>query len=748
MANARPYFTDRFKHRLIICVKTAEKSMKKILVVLAITLIFGSIAPAETGSCTAGSMTVNFSSASFVIGLGWNSGTTRTISWEGSCSGCNYGPAIYGWGWASSSLVEYYIGRGGGTSCGSYSTIKGTFTLYTKSCNGPNITGNGLFTQYNASGNGSSSQNMGEHFNGWSSLGRGLTNQNYQVVAIESWSGGSGSAIVGVLGSNWYTRWVASGSATFTCGSSSQVNATANVNLNTTYQQIEGFGGAICYDVWHMATYPTRDAVYNLLFRDLGLDILRIKNTYEISASDVNYTAQIVEAAKLRNPELKTLLVPWSPKESLKSDGTLGGVNSTLKQDANDPNNSAPYFYVYNDYAKWWLNSLTGAGGYFSQGVFPDYISIQNEPDWGYQDQVCRFTPTENSTYAGYDKAFEAVYNKLDGNVSPMPKMIAPETGDLINPPSFIDALVNRGQINNIYGFSHHLYNVDFNYPDDAGQISRMQNFKTNYGDYYNKPSFMTEYGGSGTPDFTMAMYLAQHIYNCLVYEGVTSYVHWSLIRGDYTTGGVINLPAGGSYIVRDLYWFLKHYAFFVKPGWYRAGATTASGDLRITSFRNIYDTNTAIVILNKSLINDVNLTLSLDGFVSQSTWTVNEIYRSSSTEQWASLGQFYPSQPLLIPPQSITTIHLATYQTCDEVIAHGHWFNSDLNEDCYVNFYDLEIIVDNWLRQDCGYLNDWCDWADWFTLDGSVDFGDLTGFAPEWMQCNNPQDVNCTLDW
>ncbi|MGD0077647.1 MAG: hypothetical protein ABSB91_03360 [Sedimentisphaerales bacterium] len=530
------------------------------------------------------------------------------------------------------------------------------------------------------------------------------------------------------------------------------VNATADVNLNTLYQQIEGFGGAICYDMYNMATYSNKEAVYNWLFRDLGLDILRIKNEYITSPSDVNYTAQIVAAAKLRNPALKTLLVPWSPAANLKSDGTLGGLNSTLKKDANDSNNSAPY-YVYNEYAKWWLNSLTDpCVGFNRQGVYPDYISIQNEPDWGTQDQVCRFTPTEGSTYAGYDKAFQAVYNKLDGNVSPMPKMLAPEAANLTDTPSFIDALNSRGQMGNIYGFSHHLYEVDFNNPDDAGQISRMQNFKTYYADYYHKPSFMTEYGGDGTPDFAMAMDLAQHIYNCLVYEGVTSYVHWSLIRGSYTTGGVINLASGGNYIVRDLYWFLKHYAFFTDPGWYRAKATTASSDLCITAFRNIYDTNMAIVILNKSATNDVNLTLSLTGFVSSPTWLINEVYRSSSTEHWASLSQFYPSQPILLPAQSITTIHLATFQfhTCAEVQAAGYYLPSDITGDCYVDYLDLKVIADNWLRQDCNESNDWCDWADlpWTSPDGKIDLFDFSTFAPLWMRCNNPEDPNCRSSW
>ena len=140
--------------------------MKKFICLLVVTLLaISAVAQADTGSCTAGSFRVSFSGASFVTGLGWSSGGSRTITYSGSCSGCNLGPIIYGWG--TNPLVEYYIGRGGGSSAGSYNTSSGSFTLYTNSCNGPNVTGSGPFTQYNCSGSGSSGQAMGEHYSGW-----------------------------------------------------------------------------------------------------------------------------------------------------------------------------------------------------------------------------------------------------------------------------------------------------------------------------------------------------------------------------------------------------------------------------------------------------------------------------------------------------------------------------------------------------------------------------------------------------
>jgi hypothetical protein len=93
----------------------------------------------------------------------------------------------------------------------------------------------------------------------------------------------------------------------------------------------------------------------------------------------------------------------------------------------------------------------------------------------------------------------------------------------------------------------------------------------------------------------------------------------------------------------------------------------------------------------------------------------------------------------------SFTTV---SPQTCAEVQGAGLGLLSDLNGDCYVDYYDLEIIADNWLQSDCSALNNYCNWADWFHQNGSVDFLDFAGFAPEWGQCNNPQDPNCMPNW
>ncbi|MBN2019837.1 MAG: glycoside hydrolase family 11 protein [Sedimentisphaerales bacterium] len=227
--------------------------MKNLITGLIVAVLaVSAVAQAGTGSCTAGSFKVTFSGASFVTGIGWSSGGSRTINFSGSCSGCNLGPIIYGWG--KNPLVEYYIGRGGGSSAGSYSTSKGSYTLQINQCNGPNITGSGSFQQYNCSGSNSSGQNMSEHYNGWRNLGKGTSEGGgYCIVMVESWSGGSGSATVSVPNSSFYSHWVGSGSANFTCGGGGSTTTTGGSSTSTTTTS----GGSTTTSGWWWSTTTT-----------------------------------------------------------------------------------------------------------------------------------------------------------------------------------------------------------------------------------------------------------------------------------------------------------------------------------------------------------------------------------------------------------------------------------------------------------------------------------------------------------
>ncbi|MBN2020917.1 MAG: endo-1,4-beta-xylanase [Sedimentisphaerales bacterium] len=85
--------------------------------------------------------------------------------------------------------------------------------------------------------------------------------------------------------------------------------------------------------------------------------------------------------------------------------------------------------------------------------------------------------------------------------------------------------------------------------------------------------------------------------------------------------------------------------------------------------------------------------------------------------------------------------------QNCTDIVAMGLSLDSDLNHDCRVNYGDLEILVDYWLADDC-VASDNCEGADFEPADGVVDFFDLSDFAMQWMQCNDPEDPDCTPTW
>jgi glucuronoarabinoxylan endo-1,4-beta-xylanase len=509
--------------------------------------------------------------------------------------------------------------------------------------------------------------------------------------------------------------------------------ASGQVNFTDVHQKLEGFGAdGAWYEGW-LTVHPARNTIYDILFRQLGLDIYKVRNCYQVDSGAASYianTKEIVQQAKSRNPALKIMLTAGSPPANLKSNNDVNGFPQpgTLKKDANG-------VYMYDGYANWWATSLAA---FESNSIHSDYISMQNEPDFEAPYQSCKFLPTETSDYAGYDKAFEAVYQKLHSQIGPnMPKLIAPDTMGFGGSKAYIHALID---VNHVYGFSHHLYtDGDFNFPDSF--IPAMQGYGQKYG---YKPLFETEYANlnGNTADFTEGITNARHIHNCLVYEGVCSYFYWNLFWGD--SGGLVTLirPWGPNptYTVNPAYYALKHYAAFTDPNWYRVGASTNSNGLRISAFKSPDDSNLTVVIINVSPTVDINLSLSLNNYHP----TASAIYQTKLNSNFAYIGTFNESSRLFLPHQSITTVSLGTPADCNAVWAQHLGMASDLNQDCYVDLKDLDIMADNWLRNNCGSSSN-CSGADFAPVNGTVNFLDFSSFAGQWIQCNNPTDANCS---
>lgn len=430
-------------------------------------------------------------------------------------------------------------------------------------------------------------------------------------------------------------------------GSQVDPEASGQVSIGTRHQTIEGFGAA---GAWYEGTLvslgQSNPGIYDILFRDLGLDIYRLRNAYDQDggADYMSRSAQIIAAgeASLGRP-LKVLISCWSPPAYLKSNGETANGGTLI---------GGPSAYAYSGLADWWADSVTAWAGY---GVDADYISIQNEPDWSASWDTCLYEGTETTSYAGYNLAFEAVWQELNTRMgSSMPKMLGGESAGLLGSPEYLDALLN---LSHVYGYAHHLYNIGAG--DNPDQyLTTMQSFNAAYGD---KPLFQTEYEkatGSWPDAYNMALLL----HNSLTVEEVAGYLYWDLFWGS-TNVGLVSVTSS-SYTINSDYWGFKQFSAYIHSGWQRVDASTDSSALRISAYISPNGENLTVVVINTSDSTDISLTPSFPGF----TILNGTIYRTSQTQNCVNAGS-YTGGAVTIAAKSVVTLALTGPTTAERTL-------------------------------------------------------------------------------
>jgi len=196
---------------------------------------------------------------------------------------------------------------------------------------------------------------------------------------------------------------------------------------------------------------------------------------------------------------------------------------------------------------------------------------------------------------------------------------------------------------------------------------------------------------------------------------------YWNITWLDFTTTADITPPANPTGLTATAD------DGFVDLDWNDNG----EGDL---DGYNVYRSTTSGVYttpLNSSLLSSSDYT---DNSVVNGTtyYYVVKAVDTSSNESGSS------NEELAIPD---------IYQNCTEVQAGGHGLVSDLTDDCYIDLWDLDIIVEYWLDTNCGTSGN-CEGADFEPTDGDVDLEDFSDFAVDWMLCNNPGDSGCIKNW
>jgi glucuronoarabinoxylan endo-1,4-beta-xylanase len=413
------------------------------------------------------------------------------------------------------------------------------------------------------------------------------------------------------------------------------------IDANNRHQMIEGFGGSGAYYTRNLATHQKKSELINLLFKNLGLDIFRIRNNYDMESDSFDETVEIAKRGQtLRGQNLKILISSWSPPAYLKSnDNVIGG---TLKQKDGK--------FMYDEFAQWWIKSLTA---YAKAGIKADYISIQNEVDYEAPWQGCQFAPsdTSNPNLAAYDQAFEAVWHKLHREMgSDMPKMIGPESSGLGNSS---DYLANLDTLSHIYGYAHHLYDCSGCGSAPDRFIPRMISYHQLAEQYENKPVFQTEFEDEpGT--WADAINTALIIHNSLTDEEVASYLYWDLFWA--TGSGLISLDSDSTYTIHPTYYTFKQYAAFIDANWQRVAASTDNTGLRISAYISPDNKKVTAVIINTSPDVDVALNLSVKNF----SIAKGELFRSSETENCDLVGQYNGKNRLKCPANTVTSLVLS----------------------------------------------------------------------------------------
>lgn len=423
--------------------------------------------------------------------------------------------------------------------------------------------------------------------------------------------------------------------------------ASVHVSFDRRFQVLEGFGAATAW-FQDRIVGKTPDGLYEMLFSELGLDILRLRNRYERSEPgdrDTKAEKEIVErATKVLGHPPRILMTSWSPPAALKADGRercRSNETCTLKKKDGT--------FPYDEFGQYWRKSLEF---YETLGIVPEFVSLQNEPDFIPPDwEGCRFDPSENAKYPGYDRALAATHREVSKLKHP-PKLLGAETlgvhySKALNYQSVLDQKL-------LYGMAHHLYERgtdgvwDWKYPGPPSFVDELSSIAEGT----KLPIFQTEFATDEDKGKEGGFETAWLIHYSMVDESAVAFVYWDLIWNG--AGGLVGMN-GRTPKVRDQYYSVRHFARYTDPGYQRLAADTDKKDLLVSAWIAPDEKQLTVVALNTGSA-PLNVAFESGGFGESESKLFRTTYRPGNSQRWAALGAAAPGAPVRMPSRSVIT--------------------------------------------------------------------------------------------
>lgn len=424
-------------------------------------------------------------------------------------------------------------------------------------------------------------------------------------------------------------------------------SGSVQVDLEQRFQTLEGFGASVG---WHQDRIAgaVPDGLYEFLFPELGLDIIRFRNRFERTDKTDERLQQEVTIYQRGTEALgyppRLLLSSWSPPGRYKANGRekcQSNPDCTLKKENGQ--------FVYGGFAEWWKRSIEH---YRSIGLSPYWVSIQNEPDFVPPDwEGCKFTATEEAEYPGYGKALAAVHSAIQTLADP-PRLLGPEVLGIHY--ERVQKYLAGMDVNLVAGVNHHIYERgndgvwDWRDPGPDSFLDEMQAVR----ETTDKPTFQTEFNTDEDRGVDGGFETAWLIHHSLVTQGAAAFLYWELIwpnnKGLVAMKGLTPAP-------RDHYYSVRHFARYTDPGYVRVAAE-ASGDGLLASAYVAPDAQRlTVVLLNTSQV-AMDARVQPGSFGGQQTLAFVTSYRPGASRRWSELGALRDGE-LRLPARSVATV-------------------------------------------------------------------------------------------